>query len=176
MNELIRQVIKEGHKNIMIMSCNPGHHKLADDLEKRKDVHINYAKNTLLAESASVYEESDEIMYNLCKAEENLMNICLENGIDYNDNEVLLEAFNEVSDMNLEAIDEGSAPRMQDRLPVCYKNQTFFGDATESFLQSIRRCRWWGCDRSVAFPVLSGFDEDVATHLLKYEGISDFVP
>lgn len=55
-NELIRQLIKEGFKNILLNQCNPGHHKLAEDILKRKDVMVTYSNNTYLLENADMNE------------------------------------------------------------------------------------------------------------------------
>lgn len=55
-NELVRQLIKEGFKNILLNQCNPGHHKLAEDILKRKDVMVTYSNNTYLLENADMNE------------------------------------------------------------------------------------------------------------------------
>lgn len=55
-NELVRQLIKEGFKNILLNQCNPGHHKLAEDILKRKDVMVTYSNNTYLLENVDMSE------------------------------------------------------------------------------------------------------------------------
>ena len=44
----IRQVIKEGFKRIYIVSCNPGHHDLPDDLKNNKHVLIRIGTSSQL--------------------------------------------------------------------------------------------------------------------------------
>ena len=55
-NELVRQLIKEGFKNILLNQCNPGHHKLAEDILERKDVMVTYSNNTYLLENTDMNE------------------------------------------------------------------------------------------------------------------------
>lgn len=59
MNDLLHQCIKEGYKKILVLSCNPGHHELSKDLQKRKDITIRHPTSTLLAESADIIEIHD---------------------------------------------------------------------------------------------------------------------
>lgn len=56
MNDVVRQLIKEGFKKIYILSCNPGEHELADDIlkvAKGKDVNIRHSTNSTFSESAN---------------------------------------------------------------------------------------------------------------------------
>lgn len=53
-NSLVRFLIKSGYKKIMICSCNPGHHKLADDIQQTKGVIINHSDWSNLIESSSI--------------------------------------------------------------------------------------------------------------------------
>lgn len=91
MNELIRAVIKEGKKNILIMSCNPAHHELADDIKKsNKDVKIKMMTNTLLIESKEMYD-NDSIEYTIASLHEYYSNLAKYNGINYHDDDYLNE-------------------------------------------------------------------------------------
>lgn len=107
MDELIRALIKQGFKSIYIMSCNPGHHELADDIKKTKGVRIHMGTNSILAESTieelnndpfCVYENSNiDYLTNaeleLEFAEEKLQELALEYNIDYNNDKLLQESY-----------------------------------------------------------------------------------
>ncbi len=51
MNDLVRQLIKEGFKNIYIISCNPGNHELAKDILDTKGVKIRHSVNSTFSEA-----------------------------------------------------------------------------------------------------------------------------
>ena len=46
-NQVIRNLIDEGFKRIMLITCNPGHHQLAPDIKAAKGVVVQFAENTL---------------------------------------------------------------------------------------------------------------------------------
>ena len=48
MEDLVKQLVHEGFKRILIMSCNPGSHKLPTSLTKIPGVLIKYGNNTIL--------------------------------------------------------------------------------------------------------------------------------
>ena len=92
-NELVRQLIKEGFKNIQLNSCNPGHVKLAPDIVKNREVTVTYSENTLLAENVSTpndpYYEINETIANI---EQTLIETCSDLDLYYGDDENLCEA------------------------------------------------------------------------------------
>lgn len=56
MNDVVRQLIKEGFKNIYIISCNPGEHELADDIlkvVKAKNIKIRHSTNSTFSENVN---------------------------------------------------------------------------------------------------------------------------
>ena len=108
MNELVRQVIKEGYKKIMIVSCNPGHHELDPDIKKTKGVIINHSMNTLLAETvmAPIYDENfdfddpiDMAEQALYETEQHLIESATEAGINYWDDDFLNESITDMMSM-----------------------------------------------------------------------------
>ena len=114
MNELVRQCIKEGHKRILVVSCNPGHHVLDKDLRDRKDVLIRHAENNLLAESVvapmddpdwDAFDPLDEASQILFETEQHLIQACNESGFDYYDDEYLNECALFV-EQNVETLNE----------------------------------------------------------------------
>lgn len=105
MYDLVKQCIKEGHKNILLYSCNPGKHSINDDpaIKSASGVTITYATTTLLAES----KEYDDPMYKeLLEGKRYTLDLCNEYGIDYDDDVYLEECYNYIIN-NKEAINEG---------------------------------------------------------------------
>lgn len=49
-NELVHNCIAEGHRRILLLSCNPGHKKLDQDIRDNKKVLVHMATNTLLVD------------------------------------------------------------------------------------------------------------------------------
>ena len=106
-NEICRQLVREGFKNICIMSCNPGHHELDKDLREMKDVTFKVATNSLLAEGTYGADEISEFShcYDIMNETElHLMEACEELGFSYHEVESLNEAAIALGD---EIIDEG---------------------------------------------------------------------
>lgn len=104
-NDLVRELIKEGNKKICIEDCNPGGHKLADDIMKTKGVLINYSSFSNWVESA-ISDTDSEIINEIAELEDGLKQLALEADIDYDDNEYLLECMDWAQN-NLDAINEG---------------------------------------------------------------------
>lgn len=104
-NELVRQLIKEGFKKILIEDCNPGGHKLADDIMKTKGVLINHSDFSNYVES-SLIDSNDEFLVSIEESEASLKAFAESYGIDYNDDEYLEECCNWYLE-NQEAINEG---------------------------------------------------------------------
>ena len=71
MNDLVRQLIKEGFKNIYILSCNPGEHELAKDILNTKDVKIRHSTNSTFSESIDD-SSFDRTLKILCETESEL--------------------------------------------------------------------------------------------------------
>ena len=109
-NELVRQLIKEGFKDIVLMSCNPGHHQLAKDIQNAKGVKITFAKNTLMAENVNTLNPEDdyyELDKSIIECENSLKAICEYAGFSYYDDNYLNECVSTLNDSYLEAINEG---------------------------------------------------------------------
>lgn len=91
-NDLLRQLIKEGFKNICLISCNPGHHQLAKDIREAKDVKITHSENVLLAENATDwYDPWYNTIETLALTESHMMSVCKEFDILYGDDDYLDE-------------------------------------------------------------------------------------
>lgn len=98
-NDLVRQLIKEGFKNINLVACNPGRHTLAKDILNTPGVKIHHATTSLLAESTYYYNSEDamiesafaEIDKNIRETHQHLSMICEESNIPYWDDEFLDE-------------------------------------------------------------------------------------
>jgi len=110
-NALVRRLIKDGFKNIYIQSCNPGHHELAKDIQKAKDVKIFHGTVSMWAEDIEIEtlleDSTDEIMISLNEARDNLISFCKENGIDYFNDEILIESFEYVNSLDENILLEG---------------------------------------------------------------------
>jgi len=110
-NELCEQLIKEGFKKIFLMSCNPGHYKLSNDVLKHKGVIIHNAENTLFAESSVDNNENNEIVtesldWDITSTELKLIDFCEANEIDYNNQQLLEESYFYLME-NQEYLEEG---------------------------------------------------------------------
>ena len=105
-NDVVRQLIKEGFKKIKIEDCNPGHHRLADDIMKTKGVLINHSDFSNYAESGELYSNDPSLQY-LIEVENDLKSLALEYDIDYNNDEYLEECMQWYND-NYEVIQEGA--------------------------------------------------------------------
>lgn len=98
-NDLVRQLIKEGFKNINLVSCNPGRHSLAKDIRDTKGVKIHHATTSLLAESAYYYNSGDylvesifaEVDQNIKDTYKHLLDISEESNIPLWDDDYLDE-------------------------------------------------------------------------------------
>lgn len=102
-NNLVRQLIKEGYRKILIEDCNPGGHKLADDIMNTKGILINYSDFSNYVES---FEDNDPNLKIINEAELSLKEFADSYGIDYNDDEYLAECCNWYLE-NRELIQEG---------------------------------------------------------------------
>lgn len=105
-NDVVRQLIKEGFKKIMIKDCNPGGHKLANDIMKTKGVLINHSDFSNYVESGDLYSNDPSLQY-LIEAENDLKSFALECDIDYNDDAYIEECMKWYID-NQEIIQEGA--------------------------------------------------------------------
>lgn len=127
-NDLVRQLIKEGFKNIYLISCNPGHHQLAKDIRDTKGVKITHAENTLLAENTtSIFNEWYEVEQNLYLAESHLMQICNESGILYGNDDYLNECTEFfMSNQHIDIIVEGVLSNAWAKVKVLVKKALGF--------------------------------------------------
>ena len=60
MNKLVAQLIKEGFKNIYIMSCNPGSHELDPKILATPGVKIHHAVHSILSENVEYMYDTDD--------------------------------------------------------------------------------------------------------------------
>lgn len=60
MNKLVAQLIKEGFKNIYIMSCNPGSHELDPKILATPGVKIHHAVHSILSENTEYMYDNDD--------------------------------------------------------------------------------------------------------------------
>lgn len=60
MNKLVAQLIKEGFKNIYIMSCNPGSHELDPKILATPGVKIHHAVHSILSENVEYVYDNDD--------------------------------------------------------------------------------------------------------------------
>lgn len=106
MNELLRQLInKEGFRKILIMACNPGGHKLPDDIINTPNVVIKYGDSVGLTEGDDMAKTFNDCLDSINKAEANLISECTKYDIDYNNDNYLLECYNDL-DKNIEIVEE----------------------------------------------------------------------
>lgn len=57
-DDLVRQLIKEGFKKIFLMQCNPGKHQLAKDIRDTPGVTIRHSRTTALVENV-IFDPDD---------------------------------------------------------------------------------------------------------------------
>lgn len=101
-NDLVRQLIKEGYKKILIKDCNPAGHKLAKDIMNTKGIIINYSNFSNYVESTTV--DDDLLIFN--ETETALREFAESYGIDYDNDEYLTECVDWYIN-NYELINEG---------------------------------------------------------------------
>lgn len=104
-NELVRELIKEGYKKILIQDCNPGNHQLSEDIMKTKGVLINHSNFSNYFES-SLIDSNDSTYISINEAEMSLKSFAESYDIDYNDDNYLEECYNWYK-YNYTAIQEG---------------------------------------------------------------------
>lgn len=93
-NDLVRQLIKEGFKDIVLISCNPGGKSLAKDIKDTKGVKITFSNTTLLGESATCLDPGDPyhgIESAILETQSHLMEVCTSCGFYYGDDAYLEE-------------------------------------------------------------------------------------
>jgi len=96
LNELLKALIRSGHKKIKVNSCNPGHKDLDPEILNKTGVRIHFAKNSVVRESSDF--SIDPVMANLEEAENSLINLAEDYDIDYWDNKLLKESYLEIED------------------------------------------------------------------------------
>ena len=105
-NKVVRQLIKEGFKTILIQDCNPGHHELAKDIMDTKGIVINYSRYENWVESGEIdFKNNPEYLY-IHEAEESLKEFAKSFDIDYNNDIYLVECCN----WYLDGIENGFEP------------------------------------------------------------------
>ena len=109
-NDLVRQLIKEGYKKILIKDCNPGNHELDEDIMKTKGVIINYSDFSNFVESSF---DNDPDMNIINEAELSLREFAESYNIDYNNDEYLEECCQWYLE-NCEMIHEGIVDNLKE--------------------------------------------------------------
>lgn len=104
MDELLRELIKEGFKKILVFNCNPGGHELPPDI-KNSRVLIKYSDVVTLAEGDIMAKTFDDCLSVIESADNDLRRVCLENDIDYDDDTYLTECYNNL-DQKLQTLEE----------------------------------------------------------------------
>ena len=109
-NDVARQLIKEGFKKIMIVNCNPGHHELAKDIMDTPGVTFNYSNWSNWVESGEIdFKNNPEYLY-IHEAEESLKEFAKSYDIDYDNDIYLVECFkwyNNGAKYEVESVNEG---------------------------------------------------------------------
>lgn len=97
-NELVRQLIKEGFKNINLVACNPGGHTLAKDILDAPGVKIHHAEASLMAENVVdpcgdmfIDEAFSSVEASLKETQKHLISICESSHFSINDDQYLNE-------------------------------------------------------------------------------------
>lgn len=104
-NELVRQLIKEGFKKIDIEDCNPGHHKLAKDIMQTKGVIINYSNFSNFVESVFI-DSNDPDLDTIHEMEDGLREFARSVGINYDDDNYLNECVTWCGDHDIDVVNE----------------------------------------------------------------------
>lgn len=113
-NELVRQLIKEGFKKIIIEDCNPGGHQLSDDIMNTKGIIINHSDFSNFVESG-IIDSNDDTFIAINEAENSLKELSSIYNIDYNDDEYLEESIRWVYS-NQDIVNEGVIDSLKDFL------------------------------------------------------------
>lgn len=112
--DLVKDLVMNcGHKNILLMHCNPGGYLFTDSfLDKLPDdVTITYGTDNMMSESYTISNNNNEYPEYLIEAEKSLMDICKENGFSYHDDELLQESYEYVYS-NMDIVIEGRFTNM----------------------------------------------------------------
>lgn len=89
-NELLRQLIKEGFKKIVVNDCNPGGHSIAKDILETPGVLINYSKVSNWIESSL---DDDPNLIHINELEKEIRLFAESYNIDYDDDIYLNECY-----------------------------------------------------------------------------------
>lgn len=137
MNELLRQLVfKEGFKKILILSCNPGGHDIPDDIKNKANILIKYGDVMNLVEGDEMAKTFDDCLNTIENAEYDLVQECNKYGIDYDNDEYLLECYNEL-DQNLEILKEKQDDKSTDWKSLSGLIKNIIGGLTWAFKQAL---------------------------------------
>ena len=101
-NDVVRQLIKEGFKKIAIEDCNPGGHKLSKDIMETDGIYINHSDFSNYVESSDI----DNDLLPIFEIEDSLKSLAMPYDIDYDDNKYLIECIEWIID-DTKYIEEG---------------------------------------------------------------------
>ena len=107
-DDLVRQLIKEGFKKIFLINCNPGGHKLPKDITQKEGITIRMSKTNTLVESAcETVDPYEQIHLDIENSQLNMAQICESFNINYWDDISLNEMANDYNN-TLESMNEGT--------------------------------------------------------------------
>ena len=137
MDKLVRQLIKEGFKNIYIISCNPGNHELAKDILNTPGVKIRHSVNTTFSEN--VDDSSFDKAMNILDETEYELNVLSET-YKFNEYESVFVTNNYIS------LNEGTISKMWNTLVEWIKKIigaviNFFKKVINAFRNAIEKIK-----------------------------------
>lgn len=107
-DDLVRQLIKEGFKKILLCNCNPGGHKLPKDITQKEGITIRMSKTNTLVESAcETVDPYEQIHLDIENSQLNMAQMCESFNINYWDDISLNEITNDYNN-TLESMNEGT--------------------------------------------------------------------
>ena len=107
-DDLVRQLIKEGFKKIFLINCNPGGHKLPKDITQKEGITIRMSKTNTLVESAcETVDPYEQIHLDIENSQLNMAQMCESFNINYWDDISLNEMANDYNN-TLESMNEGT--------------------------------------------------------------------
>lgn len=107
-DDLVRQLIKEGFKKILLCNCNPGGHKLPKDITQKEGITIRMSKTNTLVESAcETVDQYEQIHLDIENSQLNMAQMCESFNINYWDDISLNELANDYNN-TLESMNEGT--------------------------------------------------------------------
>ena len=107
-DDLVRQLIKEGFKKILLCNCNPGGHKLPKDITQKEGITIRMSKtNTLVESVCEEIDQYEQIHLDIENSQISMAQMCESFNINYWDDISLNEMANDYNN-TLESMNEGT--------------------------------------------------------------------